>query len=210
MLNFVPLTSLEDRISPKYSHDILSSLYLLLIVKQIFNGTTPGPYFVDSKKTKPLYSCPTLCDSVDHSPLDSFVHWILQAKMLEWVAMPSSRAPSLPRDQTHVSYVSWMAGGFFTTSVTWEAQKITYTDNPSNFTLLYSFPCGSASKESDCNVGDLSSVPRLGRSPGEGKGYPLQYSGLENSMDCIVHGVAKSLTRLGNFNFHSSFTLLGN
>ena len=45
------------------------------------------------------------------------------------------------------------------------------------------FPCGSAGKESACNVGDLGSVPGLGRSPGEGKGYPLQYSGLENSMD---------------------------
>ena len=54
------------------------------------------------------------------------------------------------------------------------------------------FPCGSAGKESTCNVGDLGLIPRLGRSPGEGKGYPLQYSGLENSMDCIVHGVAKS------------------
>ena len=46
----------------------------------------------------------------------------------------------------------------------------------------------------------------LGRSPGEGKGYPLQYSGLENSMDCIVHGVAKSQTRLSNFHFHFHFT----
>ena len=45
------------------------------------------------------------------------------------------------------------------------------------------FPCGSAGKESACSVGDLGSIPGLGRSPGEGKGYPLQYSGLENSMD---------------------------
>ena len=49
---------------------------------------------------------------------------------------------------------------------------------------------------------DLGSTPGLGRSPGEGKGYPLQYSGLENSMDCIVHEVAKSWTRLSNFRFH--------
>ena len=48
------------------------------------------------------------------------------------------------------------------------------------------FPCGSAGKESACNAGDLGSIPGLERSPGEGKGYPLQYSGLENSMDCIV------------------------
>ena len=63
------------------------------------------------------------------------------------------------------------------------------------------FPCGSAVKESTCNVGYLGSIPGLGRSPGEGKGYPLQYSGLENSMDCTVHGVAKSWTRLSDFHF---------
>ena len=51
------------------------------------------------------------------------------------------------------------------------------------------FPDGSASKESACNVGDLGSIPGLGRPPGEGKGYPLQYSGQENSMDCIVQRV---------------------
>ena len=45
----------------------------------------------------------------------------------------------------------------------------------------------------------------LGRSPGEGKGYPLWYSGLENSMDCIIHGVAKSRTQLSNFRFHLHF-----
>ena len=56
------------------------------------------------------------------------------------------------------------------------------------------FPCGSTGKESACNAGGLGSIPRLGRSPGEGKGYPLLYSGLENSMDSIVHGVAKSQT----------------
>ena len=54
------------------------------------------------------------------------------------------------------------------------------------------FPCGSAGKESVCNVGDLGSIPGLGRYPAEGKGYPLQYSGLENSTDYIVHGVAES------------------
>ena len=54
------------------------------------------------------------------------------------------------------------------------------------------FPCGSAGKESAYNVGDLYSIPGLGRCTGEGKGCPLQYSGLENSIDCIIHGVAKS------------------
>ena len=55
-------------------------------------------------------------------------------------------------------------------------------------------PCGSAGKESPCNAGDLGSIPGLGRSPREGKGYPLQYSGLENFMNYTVHGVAKSWT----------------
>ena len=68
--------------------------------------------------------------------------------------------------------------------------------------IALGFPCGSASKESAYKVGDLGSIPRLGRFPGEGKGYPLLYSALENSMDCIVHGVAKSQTQLSNFHFH--------
>ena len=95
---------------------------------------------------------------------------------------------------------------------------MTWARNPAN--LFYweavawvtsSFPCGSAGKESACNVGDLGSIPGLGRSRGEGKGYPLQYSGvfsiqysgLENSMDCIAHGVAKSQTQLSDFHFTS-------
>ena len=53
---------------------------------------------------------------------------------------------------------------------------------------------GSAGRESACNAGDLGSIPGLGRSPGEGNSYPLLYSGLENSMDCVVHGVTKSQT----------------
>ena len=69
---------------------------------------------------------------------------------------------------------------------------------------LYSttFPCGSAGKESPCNVGDLGLIPGLGRSPGEGNGCPLQYSSLGNSNNYIVHGVAKSQTGLIYFYFH--------
>ena len=67
--------------------------------------------------------------------------------------------------------------------------------------VFLGFPCGSAGKESACNVGNLGSIPGLGRFPGKGKGYPLQYSGLENSMDYFVSGVAKSWTRLSNFHF---------
>ena len=63
---------------------------------------------------------------------------------------------------------------------------------------LFSFPDSSVGKESTCNAGDLGSIPGLGRSPGEGNGYLLQYSGLENSMDSIGRGVTKSQTRLSD------------
>ena len=63
-------------------------------------------------------------------------------------------------------------------------------------------PDGSDGKESAYNAGDLGSIPGLGRSPGEGNGYPLQYFGLENSMDGIAHVVPKSWTQLNDFHFH--------
>ena len=70
----------------------------------------------------------------------------------------------------------------------------------SNITVqLNVCPYGSAGKESAWYVGDLGSIPGLGRSSEEGNGYPLQYSSLGNSMDCIVHGVAKSRTLLRDF-----------
>ena len=68
--------------------------------------------------------------------------------------------------------------------------------------VFLGFPYGSAVKEFTCNAGDLGSIPGLGRSPGEGKGCPFPYSGLENPMDCIVHGVTKSRTWLSDFHFH--------
>ena len=60
--------------------------------------------------------------------------------------------------------------------------------------MFLGFPVAQLVKKSTCNVGDLGSITGLGRSPGEGKGYPFQDSGLENSMDCRVHRVAKSWT----------------
>ena len=68
----------------------------------------------------------------------------------------------------------------------------------------WGFPCIA---ESTCNAGDLLSIPGLGRYPGKGKSYPLQYSGLENSMDCAVHGVAKSQTWLSDFHLTSLHVL---
>ena len=72
--------------------------------------------------------------------------------------------------------------------------------------VFLGFPGGSVGKEFACNAWDLGSIPGLGRSPGEGKGYPLQYSGLENSMDCTVHGVAKRWTQLNDFQITSILT----
>ena len=65
---------------------------------------------------------------------------------------------------------------------------------PCHLISKVSFPRGSDGKECACNAGDLGLIPGLGRSPGEGDSYPLQYSGLENPMDCIVYGVTKSWT----------------
>ena len=75
--------------------------------------------------------------------------------------------------------------------------------------LFLGFPSGSAGKESACSVGGLGSILGLGRSPGEGQVYLLQYSGLENSTDrgawqATVHGVANSRTGLSDFHFHTN------
>ena len=70
---------------------------------------------------KSLQSCPTLCDPMYHSPPGSSIHGIYQARILEWVTMPSSRGSPPSRDRTHISWFCALAGGFFTTSATWEA-----------------------------------------------------------------------------------------
>ena len=70
------------------------------------------------------------------------------------------------------------------------------------FINISRLPVVSAGKKSSCNARDLGSIPGLGKSSREGNGYPLQYSGLENSMDCIVQGVTKHQTRLSDFHFH--------
>ena len=78
-----------------------------------------------------------------------------------------------------------------------EAQKRALCRDRDSYTRdNVNIPHSSVSKESACNAGDLGLIPGLGTSPGEGKSYPLQYPGLENSMDCIVHGVTKSKTQL--------------
>ena len=85
--------------------------------------------------------------------------------------------------------------------------KICWSRDRLSTPVFSGFPGGSDGKESSCNVRDLGSIPGWGRSPGKGKGYSLQYSGLENSMDCIVHGVAKSWAQLSDFH---SLTVVAN
>ena len=81
-------------------------------------------------------------------------------------------------------------------NLTLKASLDSYTE------LTQDFPCGAAGKESACNVGDLGSIPGLGRSPGERKGYPLQYSSLENSMNCISVGSQIVGHDWATFTFH--------
>ena len=156
-------------------------------------------------EVKVCQSCPALCD-----PVDCTVHGILQARILEWGAFPFSRVSSQPRDpgsptlqvdsspaepwgepqNTGVGSLSLLQGIF----PTQELNLGLLHCRQNLYQLSYEgFPCASAGKESPCNAGDLGSIPGLGRSPGEGKGYPLQYSSLENSMDCKVLGVAKTV-----------------
>ena len=84
--------------------------------------------------------------------------------------------------------------------ISW-VRKICWRRDRLTTPVFLGFPGGSAGKEFTCNAGDLGSIPGLGRSPGEGNSSPLQYSGLENSMDCIVPGVTKSWTRLSKFHW---------
>ena len=93
-------------------------------------------------------SCLTLCDLMDCSSPGSSVHGILQARILEWIAIPFSRVSSWLRDWILISYVFCIIRQVLTTHL--------------------GFPCGSAAKESTCNA-DLGLIPGLGRSPGEGK-----------------------------------------
>ena len=92
-----------------------------------------------------------------------------------------------PRDRG-----AWWAAVYGLTQSRTRLTRLSISSSSSK--TLKGFPGGSTGKESSCSAEDLGSISGLGRSPGEGKGYPLQESGLVNSMDCIVHGVTKSQT----------------
>ena len=120
-------------------------------------------------RAKSLQSCPALCHPMDYSPRGSSVHGILQARILEWVAMPSSRGTSWPRDRTHSIMSPAMASGSL-------PQTPHRKPHISEWPRTNIFPGSSAGKESTWNSGDPGSTPGSGRSAGEGIGYPLQYS----------------------------------
>ena len=141
-------------------------------------------------------SRPALCDPMDCSPPGSSVHGILQVKILEWVAIPSSRGSSQPRDQTLVSRI---AGWFFTIwalgkthirriyFTIWEYCALNF---PMELFFLKplilhieSSLMAQTVKASAYNAGNPGSIPGSGRSPGEGNGNPFQYPCLENPMD---------------------------
>ena len=138
-----------------------------------------------ASESEVAHSCPTLCDPVDCSLPGSSVHRILQARILEWVAISFSRRASWPRDWILVS-------AMWADALPFEPPRKPYKGNFINM----GFAVVSDSKESSCNAGDSGSIPGLGRSPWEGNGYPLQYSCLEESTDrevhwATVHGVAE-------------------
>ena len=150
---------------------------------------------------KSVHSLQTLCDTTDCSPPGSSVHGIFQARLLEWIAMLSFRGSCWPRDRTHVSHVSLIG------------RQVLYHEHhlgsPNSYiTYLISnvflgFSSGPDGKESSCNARDPGSIPESGRSPGEGNGYPLQYSCSEYPMDRVpwwatVHRITKSRTRLSD------------
>ena len=139
-----------------------------------------------------------------YPPIHSFIqfgsgilHWLLSLTHCIWsiacLLIPNPSCFLVPPDLfcfVSTSIFIWQE----TPGVSWSRVRLSTP-------IFLGFLCGSADKESACNAGDLGSIPGLGRSSGEGKCYPLQYSGLENSMDCIVHGVTKSQTQLNNFHF---------
>ena len=131
---------------------------------------------------KLLQSCLTLCNPVGHSPPGSSVPEILQARILEWVAMPSSRGSSQARDCICVSCLPALAGGFFITSATWKASKKHHQsfhelDVKTTSRIILGLACrfsgGPHSKESAWNAGNVESIPWSGRTLWRRKQKPI-------------------------------------
>ena len=151
---------------------------------------------------KVTQSCPTLCN-----PMDCIVHGILQARVLEWIAFPSLPNPVI---KSTWSPMKSNPGLLYYRQILYQLShrgsprilEWIFPTQGSNRGLphcrqiLYqlSYEGSLDSKEAACNAGDLGLIPGSGRSARGGIGYPLQYFGLANSMDCIVHGVTKGRT----------------
>ena len=185
-----------------------------------FFGTVSRASAARVRKMKVLVArpCGILWNSTDCNPPDTSVHGILQARILEWVAIPFCRGSSWPRDRTRPpvlqadSLPSELPGKQL-------CDSSGTTRNPSfqnfkQFVEICGFPGGSVVKNPPANAGlakDTDLIPRLGRSAGWGNGNALQYSYLENPMvreawRATVHGIARSQMRLntharGNLNF---------
>ena len=129
-------------------------------------------------------SCPTLCDPIHYNLSGSSVHGILQARILEWVAILFSRISYQPREQI---WVSCIAGTFFTIYITRKALNYKEVDMKSwdweNQRCIICPYNGAGVKNPPANAGDVGLIPGSERSPGEGSGNTLWYSCLENSMD---------------------------
>ena len=190
---------------------------------------------------KSLHTCLTLCNPMDYNLPGFSVHGILQARILEWAAMPSSRGSSRPRDRTHVFYVSCIGrrvlydqhhrlyyvlshvllfcnagnssppgssvhGIFQARMLKWIAYTYTYVYI---YKRTHVYGCIWGTREwclswyrTRLQCGRSGFHPWVGKDPGEGQGYTFHYSGLENSMDRVAHGVSKSQTWLSDFRFH--------
>ena len=139
---------------------------------------------------KLLQSCPTLCDPMDCSPPGSSVHGILQAKILEWVAIPFSRVSSWCRDQTYISYISALAGEFFTTSATWEAPIMYFRANLTNIPsllFLIAFVTNYHKSPPNLSYGFKARSPKhvsLGQSQGVNRAGSFWRFGEENPFPC--------------------------
>ena len=132
-------------------------------------------------------------------------HFLLQCMKVKNQSKVSESCSTL-RDPMDCSLSGSSVHGIFQAIVLYRIKKwsiyrylIIYIWSAGNVSNV--FPGGTVAKNPPTNAGDPSSIPVLGRSPREENGNPLQYSGLENSMDCIVHGVAKSQTQLSDFHF---------
>ena len=127
----------------------------------------------------------------------TYVHWVGDAIQSSHPLLPPSAALNLSQHPGLFQWVSTLHQLVKVLELQIQYQSIQWIFRVDflGLTGLVSFGCPDG-KESPCNAGDLGSIPGLERSPGEGEGYPLQYSGLGNSMDCIGNGVTQSQTRL--------------